>query len=275
MSLTAIAELCGVSRACVGRWVNRYGLRDLAQPYRNRDWLKKRYTKGLPIEEIAKQANCGCSTITKWVRIHGLRRRRGDLLLCESYFSVVDTPEKSYWLGFLAADGSVSDSPGKRLLSVGLARKDAVHLERLKTVLNSDKRLYFSEKDVRLQVCSKRLVVDLIKHGVVPRKSLILRPPPINIEFISHWIRGYFDGDGSVYVDKLGNLRGDVVGTNSVVRFIKTHCDVFTGPTKKGNCWEIRFSGNKKANKLATYLYNSATIYLARKRNIFDATGRE
>jgi hypothetical protein len=39
---------------------------------------------------------------------------------------------------------------------------------------------------------------DLCYHGCVPNKSLILKFPTINEGLISHFIRGYFDGDGTV-----------------------------------------------------------------------------
>lgn len=43
---------------------------------------------------------------------------------------------------------------------------------------------------------------DLSKHGCVPNKSLILKfPTTLPNELVNDFIRGYFDGDGSVYIN--------------------------------------------------------------------------
>ena len=39
---------------------------------------------------------------------------------------------------------------------------------------------------------------DLIHHGCIVKKSLILTPPKIEENLISNFIRGYVDGDGSI-----------------------------------------------------------------------------
>ncbi len=44
---------------------------------------------------------------------------------------------------------------------------------------------------------------DLCKHGCVPNKSLILEfPKTVPSDLIHHFIRGYFDGDGSVFITR-------------------------------------------------------------------------
>ena len=51
---------------------------------------------------------------------------------------------------------------------------------------------------------SPHLVETLISYGCTPRKSLTLKFPDFNIfksqSLINHFIRGYFDGDGSVFI---------------------------------------------------------------------------
>lgn len=45
--------------------------------------------------------------------------------LQEDYFDKIDTQEKAYWLGFIAADGCIGEQRGKpSVLVVGLAEKD-------------------------------------------------------------------------------------------------------------------------------------------------------
>ena len=57
-----------------------------------------------------------------------------------------------------------------------------------------------------LEICSPEIGEKLISYGCVPRKSNILKFPDISIfkskNLIRHFIRGYFDGDGSVFISK-------------------------------------------------------------------------
>ena len=75
-----------------------------------------------------------------------------------------------------------------------------------------------------LQICSCRMVQDLVRHGIVPNKSNILKRPNIDKEYYSHWIRGLFDGDGSVSLCKDGNTRGEFFGTKDVMEFVVENC---------------------------------------------------
>ncbi len=52
----------------------------------------------------------------------------------------------------------------------------------------------------RLQIGSKGIFNDLLKLGLAPRKSKRIRLPFIPQEYFSHFVRGYFDGDGNVTI---------------------------------------------------------------------------
>ena len=60
---------------------------------------------------------------------------------------------------------------------------------------------------------------DLINLGCIPNKSLILLPPKLKDEFISHFIRGYFDGDGSIGKYK-NRYKITFLGTNDLLLWI-------------------------------------------------------
>lgn len=45
---------------------------------------------------------------------------------------------------------------------------------------------------------SKKMSNDLIDKGIVPNKSLVLKPPKINKKYYLPFILGYFDGDGTI-----------------------------------------------------------------------------
>lgn len=68
---------------------------------------------------------------------------------------------------------------------------------------------------------------DLISHGCVPNKSLILKPPKIDNELINHFIRGYFDGDGCVsFNSKTKVYAVCILGTKEILEYIILHSGI-------------------------------------------------
>ncbi len=125
----------------------------------------------------------------------------------ESYFENVDTPEKAYWLGFIAADGCIAKGKtgGSYRLRMCVEGKDVQHLEKFKRAINSDHKLYCYKKrnSYELSIFSKKVFLDLIKYNITPKKSLTLEyPSNLPRELDRHFIRGYFDGDGTVFLHK-------------------------------------------------------------------------
>lgn len=116
-----------------------------------------------------------------------------------NFFSEIDSHEKAYLLGFLYADGCVhSHNMG---ISLALHKKDKEILEYFQKFLNLDATpsQVKGKNTLRLEWQSVIMKQDLIKRGCVPKKSLILTPPTLKEDLRSHFIRGYFDGDGSIY----------------------------------------------------------------------------
>lgn len=128
----------------------------------------------------------------------------------ENYFENIDTPDKAYWLGFIAADGNISRSN----LHIGIHKMDVDHLEKFKKDINATnpvkiKKYISKEKHsyiARIDLYSKKIVDDLKHHGLYPNKTHTLSWDNItkNIpdNFIIDFVRGFFDGDGSWKVSK-------------------------------------------------------------------------
>ena len=115
-------------------------------------------------------------------------------------------------MGFLYADGGVTAKNNKYILALSLSTKDIEHLEKFKKNLNSTNPIRTKPGSgylpntyyVALELYSKKLVTDLINVGCYPNKSLTLKFPNTNYfndpSLIRHFIRGYFDGDGSAFI---------------------------------------------------------------------------
>lgn len=114
------------------------------------------------------------------------------------------TPDMAYTLGFIAADGSVQESTKNKGPVLRIASKDKEHLETIRNLLGST-HLIREESNKNgswsvLAIYSKEIVDDLVSLGIYPNKSLTFRIPNIPDEYMRHFVRGYFDGDGSIYV---------------------------------------------------------------------------
>lgn len=123
----------------------------------------------------------------------------------ENVFEKVNQPNVAYWLGFLAADGSVST---KNRLSFCLAEKDKNQVEKFRQFLEIEKPIKYVKKTCKdksfgaydISVSNKRMVRDLSYYGIIPNKS------HKNINFLEnipesyrlYFIFGLLDGDGSI-----------------------------------------------------------------------------
>lgn len=196
----------------------------------------------------------------------------------KEYFKSIDTEEKAYWLGFLFADGSIMRNKDVLTgLALELSNKDLEHLKLFKNHIDSNSPIiYVNHKEIsqpRLRICSKELATDLSKHGMIPNKSLVLTFPFLSDSLIRHFIRGYFDGDGNLYVNKEGKPRLSFLGTfeflKELSRFLslKIGCNEATVSSMgKTNIFRIQYGGKNQVSNITKYLYRDADIYLVRKR---------
>src|SRR3989344_4542443 len=111
--------------------------------------------------------------------------------------------EMAYVLGFFAADGNmIKNKRGAHFIEFQITDRDI--LNQIKNLLGSNHKISIRDrnkkwkKSYRLQLGSKEIFNDLIKLGMVPRKSNILKFPKIPDVYLADFVRGYFDGDGHV-----------------------------------------------------------------------------
>ncbi|MFJ8069994.1 LAGLIDADG family homing endonuclease [Peribacillus sp. NPDC096447] len=132
----------------------------------------------------------------------------------ENYFQKIDTIPKSYWLGFIFADGCVTKCKGAKGYNFSMKLKDGDYpflCKFSKAIGHSTGIRHSADKSYcYISIRNDKLCDDLIKLGVVTRKTYIDNSPvfsKIPKKYHSHFVRGYFDGDGTVgvYYDKSHN----------------------------------------------------------------------
>lgn len=233
------------------------------------------YINGLRIRGLEKKYNLNEKIIYNVLDYYGVERTvPRKYKIDESVFEVIDTEEKAYWLGFLYADGYNS----MENIELTLKKEDSYMLENFKTFLRSespicDRNVKLNDKTFissRINVSSKKICSDLNKHGCFKNKSLCLKPPTtVPKELVRHFVRGYFDGDGSVGCYN-GYTQISFVGTEELLYWIQNELNIYPKKLMKcGNAFEFTFKAIKDIANTYHYLYDDSTIFLLRKKNKF------
>lgn len=197
------------------------------------------------------------------------------LVFDKNIFEKIDCEEKAYWLGFLYADGCIHQGQYDYRIELGLAKQDYNHLVKYKNFIGKDNKISFREKTAsyRYSFRDKKVHSDLINLGCVPNKSLILKFPSedqVPHEWLSSFMRGYFDGDGSLWEsnNRLGvSILSSYDFLNQMREHVKEFANMKIGPIHKelpNGGQRIGISG-KKAMSFLDWIYKDAAIYLDRK----------
>lgn len=240
-----------------------------------KDFVVAEIRSGKTITDISKTLNISRVTLQNRMRDWGLSKKQ--IQFNESFFEIIDNEHKAYWLGFMMADGCVSMSHHPKVV-IKLSNKDGDHLYKWHKSINSCLKVHHMKSGSQSQHYSKKMCLDLVRLGCVPRKSTILKFPYLNRLLVRHFVRGYFDGDGCAELrthQKTPQLRLSFVGTElfltKLQRHLKTNNKLYpTGNNKVAR--QLQICGNIKAKKIADWMYKDATVFLERKKEICYAS---
>ena len=242
--------------------------------------------------DLAKEYPVSSTAINALLRRNGYRAKSQSELqrkyeVNETFFDVIDTEEKAYFLGFLYADGY--NNTDRNSVNLSLKEDDKEILEILNNLLQPNKPLQYVEikaknsaNQYRLVIANKHISQKLVELGCDKAKTHNLKFPTeeqVPSHLIRHFVRGYFDGDGSVSGDKQKQF--SFVGTIDFLlplqqilvkelNFSKTKLDQ-RHEDREDSIRALRYCGINQCITFRDWLYKDATIYLERKKNIFDS----
>lgn len=179
----------------------------------------------------------------------------------------------AYVLGFLYADGCIMKSRYR----IKFSSNDQDLLINIRNILQSDYPILpYLRKNRRFPnfstiVDSKKMYLDLQNLGLTPQKSKSMKLPYIPQEYFPHFIRGYLDGDGSIYYDKptpLSNIRLNTsfsCGSHNFLDKLQKSISQILGikhqnvisNRKRRNAYCIRYS-TKDSLKFLEYIYQNS-----------------
>lgn len=253
--------------------------------------IVKLYTEEkLSTPKIGKIMGCNYNKICHILDEFGIQRVNNGVRkykLNEKYFDCIDTPNKAYVLGLMCADGC--NFPPKCTACISLQESDINLLEQIRNELNSDQPIRIIDQSNRhsdnnysynnmctLNMYSTHICKSLEKLGVVRNKSLILEFPTISNELYSHFVRGYFDGDGSLYQyiknEKNKSIRITFTSTEKFCEKLKEilenelgiYCGIYDASCHNGITKVVSISGSASV-KVLDWMYKDAELYLQRK----------
>lgn len=114
----------------------------------------------------------------------------------------------AYILGYIFADGSLEYAPKIRGKYLRITSTDKEILPKIKQCLNSEHTISrILPTDIHhkiryfFRVGNSYLYDTLLAYGLHPHKSLTIQMPIVPKKFLGSFVRGYFDGDGCVYIE--------------------------------------------------------------------------
>lgn len=235
---------------------------------------------------LEKKYNVSRTVITRVLKENNIELNHTNRKYYGDYniFETINTKQKAYWLGFIAADGCNYSREQNASIIISINQKDIQHLEKFKKFVNTNAEIKTFTQNTgysnntpmcKIVLNSKKMSQDLSNLGIVPRKSLILQPPKINPQFYLSFILGYFDGDGSIYKIQTQNQYGiSIVGTKEILEWINSILNISSHLEKRNqnnkNNYYLRCGGVQKPYVIMKQLYDNVDIHLDRKYRIFQ-----
>ena len=210
----------------------------------------------------------------------------------EHYFDNIDTETKAYFLGLLFADGHVGSNNeiilylkdiGNTYYVLNVLIKELESNIKIKRMDTKNKEGCFKSNSFfyKLNMSNKCLNNALKQHGVGNHKKSSRFEIPKDVlsnNLENHFIRGLFDGDGSVYlknknkptpqktVSFLANPSLLLQIKHILEKELKLNNVQIRKSYNSDKISELRYGGNNQVQRISNYLYSNANIYLSHKK---------
>lgn len=283
-----IGKIFNVSKSTMDKYRYEHNIHRL---YKDEKWFISKFVdEKLSLQEISNICGCSLNTVTRAAINHGLhaRNKPRHLKINEDFFSTY-TKKSCYWAGFINADGHLEkrQKKGKESfcmsLSINLSYKDYEHLKKFNKTLSRDNLIReYETNDYRLYNFSlkrHKICFDLNNNFDIAfnHKSLNEKVSyKIPKEFLKDFLRGHFDGDGSISVTKNAVFM-TVVGSKVLCERFKEilseeynkDIGAVVQDSKNPNMYLYRITNMKDCVLMYLYMYYPYCVCLERKRDKF------
>lgn len=200
----------------------------------------------------------------------------------DEYFNSFISERESYLLGLIMSDGHVSNKTGRFEYTCSV--RDISIIEFIKNELKSThpiKRVSIKNIEyARYVIANKKMVQNIIKKYSLPysnkSKNNIRIPSVLPADCVSHFLRGFFDGDGSIWFDGK-TYRASFTGGEKMMKSIRLILDELKinssfsyrySEENKNSC-NLVINGTLNVDKFGEFMYQNSFSCLERKLNKF------
>lgn len=194
----------------------------------------------------------------------------------------------AWLLGFLASDGNISKNGNRIRIELSVVDKEI--LKRIKEIVKIENPIKIRENKRGFVLASldwscAEHKKDLEKYNIIPQKTYTLLPPTkLNEKFYIDYIRGYFDGDGTINLNltrggKSKGLRWGICGASKPVlewiigvleeRYSIPSVNIHKDSSHEEDFYSFVYSTNA-TRKIYDILYTNNTLFLKRKKEKYE-----
>ena len=203
-------------------------------------------------------------------------------------FSEVSDELTAYCLGFFYADGNLTNKEKSFTFKLNLHKDDVIILNFFKKLLKTNSPIKVDKRGyVLLCINNKNIYLNLEKLGLTSAKTFKIKFPTsdqVPDHLIHHFIRGYFDGDGSFHIPK-NRVSGALFKITSNLDFCLGLQKYFINLGFKENRLSnksskfdpnkiistITYGGGVNIEKIYNLLYKDCIFFIPRKRNLIES----
>lgn len=239
--------------------------------------LKNLYNSNVSMKDISKALNRTYIAVrSKAVELKlstpGFMKRKYNAN--HQFFKKIDSIEKAYIFGLWCADGCISEGR----FDIAQHSEDQYLLAEIKKLFDYTGPLKRNGlNNMRLSIASKQICEDLKSLGGMERKSVVMPFPDVPEEYYFDFIRGYCDGDGSVWYKKPKDKKNHYLyfkiigGYNFLSHIQKYALETYNLSLNlriidKNNNFSIFDATGKKAQQFLDLMYKSVND---KKTNLF------
>lgn len=187
--------------------------------------------------------------------------------LDDNFFKEVKNEEQAYLLGWIASDGTIK----KNTITIAIDKKDKAELKILKDIICPDLPITNkTDKIISFSINSETISSDVCALlNILPqKKSDVICFPNLDTEELKWaFLRGFFDGDGSIHnIDENHRSPHCNITTNSITmrKSIVDFCEIPCCENKNQLYW----SGNNALDFLDK-IYKNSKYRLQRKYDLY------
>lgn len=218
------------------------------------------------------------------------------------FFKNIQTEIQAYLLGFFAADGNMNNT--RYNLRIKLTEQDSEIIDLYKFYISPEAytrhlsnfdfinrgQVRHTKNSIECNIASTTIWNDIFNLGYRPNKTYLEQHIPINIpnNLLNHFIRGYFDGDGSFSAciaepnrknreinKKLRTYFSICAKRTEILEdiqrvFQNNNINTKIYPCRRDDMYVLATASKKECKKVFDYLYQDFNFCLTRKYNKFN-----